>query len=494
MPNSRLSDILRLMIKKTLFLLFLTGNLFAQDTWSLERCIDYAQKNSVTIKQSQLQIETANLGIRQAKASQYPGANFSTNIGSNFGRSINPATNQFETQATGFNSASVNINQTVYDGGRIKKSIQQSKINQEAAQADLEQTVQNISLNVAQAYLNILFSEEQFAAAKKRLEQSKQQLEQIDKFIAAGSRPANDRMDFLAQAARNEQGVVSAQNSIDINYLTLKQLLELDPEVPFKIERPLITPPATNDVEGLSLRAVYNQAYSRQPQIKAGELRLRSAELDADIAKSDLLPSVSLYGNLGTNYSTAADMLVPKKGEIPSGTAIVPNVFPTYINGVRSKIETEYPDFDDSQKVQNNYFRQVKGNFGQGFGVSIQVPIYDRGLTKIAVQRARLGAMNQQLLNQRTQQQLKSDIQTALANAKAAKKQLEAADKTFNAAKGAFENAEKKQKVGTATNFELITARNSMDTAESDLIVAKYDYIFKLKIVDFYQGKKIILN
>ena len=482
------------MIKKIIFFLLFTGNLFAQDTWSLERCIEYAQKNSITIKQSQLQIETANLAIRQSKASQYPGANFSTNLGSNFGRSINPSSNQFENAAIGFNSASINVNQTVYDGGRINNSIKQSKINQQAAQADLEQTVQNISLNVAQAYLQILLGEEQLAAAKKRLELSKQQLDQTDKLIAAGSRPANDRMDFLAQEARNEQSVVSAQNAIDINYLNLKQLLEIDPELPFKIERPIIAPPANSDIEGLTLRAVYNQAYSRQPQIKAGELRLRSAELDADIAKSDLRPSISVFGNFNSNYSTAADIKLPKKGAIPNSTVIVPNTFPTYINGVRSNIETVYPDYSDDLKVQNNYFRQIGNNFGQGFGLSIQVPIYDRGLTKIAVQRARLGAMNQQLLNQRTQQQLKSDIQTALANAKAGKKQLEAAEKTFAAAKGAYDNTEKKQKVGTATNFELITARSNMDTAERDLIVAKYDYIFKLKIVDFYQGRKIVLN
>jgi outer membrane protein len=478
------------MIKKIILLSFLLGNLTlvvqAQDTWSLERCIDYAQKNNIGVKQSQIQIGTADLTTQQSKAARYPGVSFSTNLGSNFGRSINPSTNQFETQAIGFNSGSININQTIYDGGRINKSIAQSNINREAAQADLEQTVQNISLNVASAYLQIVLAEEQLTAAKKRYDQSKQQLDQIEKLIAAGSRPANDKMDFIAQMARNEQALVSNQNAIDIGYLNLKQLLEIDPEVPFKIERPLLNPPTNNDVEGLTLRAVYNQAFSRQPQIKAGELRLRSAELDADIAKSDKLPTISAFGSLSSNYSTIAQQVDASRA--PS-IILIPNE--VTINGAPVTIfrKGEIPSFKKTP-----YFSQISDNFGQALGVSIQIPIYDRGFTKIAVERARLGAMNQQLLNQRTQQQLKSDIQTALSNAKAAKKQLEAAEKTFNAAKGSYDNAEKKYKVGSATPFEITTARNNMDTAERDFIVAKYDYIFKLKIVDFYQGKKIILN
>jgi outer membrane protein len=486
------------MIKKIILLSFLLGNLTlvvqAQDTWSLERCIDYAQKNNIGVKQSQIQIGTADLTTQQSKAARYPGVNFSTNIGANFGRSINPSTNQFEISTIGFNSGSINVNQTIYDGGRINKSVQQANINREAAQADLEQTVQNISLNVASAYLQIVLAEEQLTAAKKRYDQSKQQLDQIEKLIAAGSRPANDKMDFIAQMARNEQALVSNQNTIDIGYLNLKQLLEIDPEVPFKIERPLLNPPSNNDVEGLTLRAVYNQAFSRQPQIKAGELRLRSAELDADIAKSDKMPTISAFGSVSSNYSTIADVQILKKKPISSGKIAVPTPFYTNLNGAPVTVFREVENYDRNQYKQNNYFSQIGNNFGQALGISIQIPIYDRGFTRIAVERARLGAMNQQLLNQRTQQQLKSDIQTALSNAKAAKKQLEAAEKTFNAAKGSYDNAEKKYKVGSATPFEITTARNNMDTAERDVIVAKYDYIFKLKIVDFYQGRKIILN
>lgn len=485
------------MIKKILLLGLITfGSVhvsFTQDTWTLEKCIEYAQKNNINIKQAQVQITNADLNIRQSKAARYPNAGFSTSFGYNFGYAINPSTNQFTNLAIGFNSLNTNVTQIVYEGGRINKTIAQSNINREAAQADLEQTIQNISLNVASAYLQILLGEEQLAAAKKRFEQSKQQLEQIEKLITAGSRPANDKMDFVAQAARNEQTIVAAQNAVDISYLNLKQLLELDPELAFKIERPLVNIP-NNEIEALSMRAVYNQAYSRQPQIRAGELRLRSVELDADIAKTNLRPTLSVFGNLTSNYSTASAKTKLAKGASPVRYELRTVPYITHIDGNPVQAQTLYPVYSDDQIQKYTYFQHLKDNFGQAIGMSLQIPIYDRGLTRIAVERARLSVINQQLTNQRTQQQLKSDIQTALANAKAAKKQLEASEKTFNAAKGAFDNADKKYKVGAATPFELTTARNSMDTAERDFIVAKYDYIFKLKIVDFYQGKKIVLN
>lgn len=474
--------------------LLVAVTLRGQEAWTLERCIAYAQKNAITIRQSQLQMDNASLNIRQARSSRYPALNFSTNLGYNFGRVIDPATNQFTNTGIGFNSGGLNLSELVYDGGRVNQTVRQSKLNREAAEADLAQTIQNISLNVASAYLAVLLAEEQAAAAEKRLDQSKQQLELTDKLIAAGSRPTNDRLDFVAQLARNEQSLVSTLNQIEISYLNLRQLLELDPEVPFKIVKPEISIPTDNETEGLSLKAVFNQAFSRQPQIRAGELRLKSALLDENIAKSDWLPTLSVFGNLSSNYSTASPKNILKDNAVPSGSVIQSVPYITHINGARVSAGLERPTYSNDQYRTYTYFNQLSDHFGQAFGLSLQVPVYDRGITRIAVERAKIGIISQQLSNQRTQQVLKSDIQAALANAKAAKKQLEATEKTFAALKGAFENTDKKYRVGAATTFELTTARNNLDTSERDLIISRFDYLFKLKIVDFYQGRKITLD
>jgi outer membrane protein len=440
------------MLKKILLLstsLFCFFNAQAQDTWTLERCIDYAQKNSISVKQAQISIGNAELSERQFKANKRPSLSASGSAGANFGRAINPSTNSFISTQLGFNSYGLNISGPIYQGGQIDKSIAQNKYNQQAAQADMEQAAMNISLSVASSYLRILLNEEQVTAAKKRFDQAKQQLVQINKLIAAGARPENDKYDFIAQLSRSEQSLVSAQNSVDIEYLTLKQLLELDPDVAFKIDRPEVQIPTENGVEGLTMRAVYQQAYGRQPQIKAGEMRLKSAEMQADIERTSYRPSLSWFGGVSTNYSTFAPA---------------------------------------------NYFKTLRTNLGQNLGLSLNVPIYDKGLTRIAIERAKLNVSNQLLLNQRTNQQLKADIQNALATAKAAKKQLEASEKTYNATKIASENTDRKLTAGASSTFEVTTAKNNMETAERDFIIAKYDYIFRLKIVDFYQGRKITLG
>ena len=421
----------------------------AQDNWTLERCIDYAQKNSISVKQSQIQIGNSELAEKQFRANKRPSLSLSGSAGGNFGRVIDPSTNSFIATQLGFNSYSLSTGGPIYQGGQIDKSIAQSRYNQEAAKADFEQAAMNISLSVASSYLRILLNEEQVTAARKRFEQSKQQLTQVSRLIAAGARPENDKYDFIAQLSRNEQALVSAQNSVDIEYLTLKQLLELDPDAAFKIDRPEVQIPTENGVEGLTMRAVYQQAYSRQPQIKAAEMRLKSAEMQADIERTNYIPTLSWFGGVSTNYST----FLPTK-----------------------------------------YFESLRTNLGQNIGISLNVPIYDKGLTKIAIERARLGVANQLLVNQRTNQQLKADIQNALASAKAAKKQLDASEKTYAATKIASENADRKLTAGSASNFEVTTAKNNMDTAERDFIIAKYDYIFRLKIVDFYQGRKITLG
>ncbi len=456
------------------------------NVWSLERCIDYAQKNSITIKQSQLSVRNSEIAVQQNKLAQYPDLNGNIGFSGNSGRSLDPSNYQIQQQTLGYNNFGLSSGVTLYNGGRIKKSIEQSKIDHEAAVADLEQTTQNAALSVASAYLQVLLASEQLENAKKRAMQSKEQLDQILKSIKAGGRPANDRYDFDAQLAKNEQNIVTQQNNVDISYLNLKQLLLLDPDAEFKIERPEIKIPALDELEGLSLKMIYLAAYSRQPQIKAGELRQKSKEIGIEIAKADLLPTVTASVNLGSNFATST-----KTGVGTPSQNLTP-AFPVVIGGVPTNFQ-QYREVYSSYKPIS-YFTQLNNNFNQSAGISVRIPIYNNGRAGAAIERAHLEVVNTQLQNQQTQNQLKTDIQRALADARAAKKQLEAAEKTFNAYKMTADNAEKKSRVGASTIFELTTANNNMDTAQRDVVVAKYDYLFKLKILDFYQGKRISLQ
>jgi outer membrane protein len=475
--------------KKSLSLALLACLFLAQssaqtaETWSLQRCIEYARDNSLTLKQAQYGVEMAKLTDKQNVLARLPNINGSTTGGMQFGRTIDPTENSFVNQRITFNSFGINANLVLYSGGRINNTIKQGKVDVDAAQADGQTSFNNIAVSIANTYLQILMSQEQLENATKRRDLSARQLEQTDKLIQAGTIPANDRLDVLARIARDEQTIIQAQNAIDINYLNLKELMQLDPATPIRIERPAAVIPADADPDGLTFRETYSSALNTQPQIRRDELRLRSAELDVDIAKSALLPTVTLFGGIDTRWSSASKV-------------VVGSVADTFVQEViidQTPITVKYPGesfiLDD-----NPYFDQLDQNFGQNFGVNVSVPIYNNGRNKINVQRAQVGILNARIQSDLTKQQLKIDVQNAIASARAAKRSYEAGLKSVEAARVAYENAEKRFNLGVINNLQLLTARNAFDIADTELIVAKYDYLFRLKILDFYLGRELRLD
>ncbi len=467
--------------------LLLSASMSAQETWSLERCIQYAQENNLTVQQAQANVRTALLAERQAKASRLPNVSASFNAGEQFGRTIDPTSNQFSTVATGYNSIGVNAGVNLFNGGFIHHSVKQANWDAKAAQADGEQAANTLALQIAQAYLNILLFEEQEKNAQKRVATSTEQLNTTQKLIDAGTLPAADRYNILAQIAQGEQAAVQAQNSVELAYLSLKQLLQLEPDFDLRIERPAIIVPPDAQPEAVTLGPVYNTALGTQPNIRAADFRIKSAEEGIEIARSAYWPTVSLFANLSSNYST--QLL-----DFQNGTFLRQDLTDPVTIRINDQDVTIQQYIDRYEYPKVPYFDQIDQNFGQGVGLNISIPIYQNGRTRLSVERARLGVLNAQLQQNSTRQQLKNDIQTAIANARAARKQLDAAQKTFDATKIAFENTEKRHQLGAVNTLDLTTARNNLDISENDLTVARYDYLFKLKILDFYEGKAITLN
>ncbi|MCB0589636.1 MAG: TolC family protein, partial [Phaeodactylibacter sp.] len=225
----------RITLLLTGLLLMAAQAVFAQNTWPLEKCIQYAQQNNLSTKQAQYNIQDAQLMEKLNQFSRLPNLSARTSAGYQFGRTIDPTTNSFNNQRIGFNSFSIDAGMTAFGGGQINNSIKQSKKDLEAARLEAQATSNDISLNIASAYLSILLAEEQLQNARKRLELSQEQLGQTDKLIQAGSLPPNDRLDFLAQIALDEQSIVDAQNQVAIGYLNLKQLMEIDPNEDIRI-------------------------------------------------------------------------------------------------------------------------------------------------------------------------------------------------------------------------------------------------------------------
>lgn len=468
-------------------LLVVAGGLRAQEVWPLERCVVYAQEANFGAQQARANTRVALLAEKQAKAARLPNISANTSLGKQFGRTIDPTTNQFNTEGIVFNQLSLNANVPLFSGGQIHHNVKQAGWNARAAEADAEQTSNTLALQVAQAYLNILLNEEQLESARRRVEQSERQLGVTQKLIDAGTVPAADRFNIQAQIARDEQTVVAAQNAVDLAYLSLKQLMQLEPDFDLRIERPEITIPADVNPENYNLPGVYAEALNNQPNVKAADFRIKSAKEAIEVAKSAYYPNLILFGSLSSNYSS--QFLDFQKGTLVREELSDP--VDLLINGTEVTIQQKIQIYD---YPTTPYFNQIDRNFGQGFGVQLQIPIYQNGSNRLNVERARLNVVNAQLQENQVRQQLKNDIQTAIANARSARKQLDAAQKTFDAMQAAFNNTDKRHSLGAVNALELTTAKTNLDNAENDLIVARYDYLFKLKIIDFYLGKELRLR
>ena len=459
----------------------------AQEVWSLERSVRYAQENNLTIKQSAANAKISALSERQAKAARLPSVNATINAGEQFGYTIDPTTNTFSTEATGYNSVGLNASISVFNGGFIHHSVKQAGWDRRAAEADAEQTVNNISLQVASAYLNILLNEEQVENANRRVALSQQQLSVTQKMIDAGTIPMVDKYNIESQIARDQQSAVIAQNNVDISYLNLKQLLQLEPDYDLRIEKPAVPIPSDAQPEGFALTTVYQTALGTQANVRAADYRVESAREGIPIAKSAYYPSIGVGVNLNSNYSTAFQR--------PEQILTVPTILPVIIDGENKTLEIPGQETQIPVNVRRvPYFDQLNQNFGQSVGISVNIPIYQNGRTRLNVERANLAYLNAQLQQNQTRQTLKNDIQTAIANVRAAARQFDAAQRTLNFTTLTFENMQKRFTVGAVNSFDLTTAQNNRDIAENDMVVAKYDYLFKLKILDFYLGKPLSLN
>ncbi|MEQ1744085.1 MAG: TolC family protein [Saprospiraceae bacterium] len=467
-------------------LILFTLPLVGQETWSLQRCVQHSQEANLTVLQARSNAKVAVVAERQAKTARLPNVSISSSLGQQFGRTIDPTTNQFVTTGITSNSMSLNAGMPLYGGGQINQSIKLARWNAQAAAADADQTANTVALQVAQAYLSILLAEEQRASADRRVGQSQRQLEATKKLVEAGTVPAADRFNVQAQIAREEQLAVQAHNNVELAYLNLKQLLQLEPDYDLRIEKPVVTIPADVNPENYSLQPVYAAALQSQPNVKASAFRVKSAEAGVALAKSQYLPSLSLFGGLSSFYSS--QFLDFANGKLINTE--LSNPITVRVNNTDVTLQ-QYVSNYDFPKVA--YTDQLDRNFGQSFGLQLNVPIYQNGAVRLKVERARLDIQNAQLQENQTRQQLKNDIQTSIANARAARKQLDAAQRTFDAMQAAFANTEKRHSLGAANTLELTTAKTNIDNAENDLITARYDYLFKLKILDFYQGKELRL-
>jgi len=474
-------------MKKSIFfviaLLLSIGTISAQELWSLEKCITHALQKNITIEQLRLAENLAALDVDQAEHAKYPNLNASGGANWNFGRTIDPVSNSFSTQTFFVNNLSLSSGVTIYNGGRLKKNLEQSKINQKASSFDTKQAERDIALFVANAYLTTLFAQENQKIVQSQLDLSTQQMEQVEKLIRAGVRPANEKLNLQAQISLNEQNLIVAENNIAQAILNLKQLLQLDIQEEMIIKAPTEEIVILTDCDLIRFEEVYNAALQSQPNIDASEYDLQSAELSIEIAETAKMPNLSAGLGFGTNYSNRGIRVDGFETQFESLDVILNNI-PTTID-----IAQEVPIFGDYK-----YFNQLGDNLSLGAGLNLNIPIYNNHINKNNIERAKINRHNTELANEQLKNNLKTNVQQALADARTAKRALKAAELGLEAQEAAFVNAKKRYDLGDLNTYNFVDAKNQLDNSQLNLILAKYDYYFKSKVIDFYMGNPLKLN
>ncbi|NQZ77448.1 MAG: TolC family protein, partial [Ekhidna sp.] len=271
---------------------------------SLQECIDVAVENNLTVQRSELNLQGAEINLVQAQAQRAPSLNLNGNYGFNWGRGIDPTTNQFIDQRINFNGVGGNASMPILNGLQVTNGVKQSKIDKEASKFDLERSINDISLNISLFYLNIILNKELLDNARFQLESSKEQYERTKVLVESGALPLANELQLQSQVASNEVALINAQNTLDLSVLTLKQAMLLPPGEEIDIVIPEMEVDQA-DIENTTVLDVYKVAVENQPEMKSADLRVKSAEVGLDVSKGGLFPTLSLNGGFSTNYSDA---------------------------------------------------------------------------------------------------------------------------------------------------------------------------------------------
>lgn len=480
-------------MKKTLsiilssILLFFSAQTHAQEKWDLRRCVEYAVANNINIKQADVQAKISALTLNQSKLQRWPTANFQNSNGFQFGRSIDPATNGFTTDQVTFSQFGLSTNVTLFNFNSQKNTILGNEFETKAQSANVDKWKNDISLSVAAAYLQALLSREQVNISKVQIVQTTEQLTNTRKLVNAGSLPELNAAELEAQLARDSSTYVVAFSTYQTNLLALKVWMNLDPALPFDLDTPPVNMIPVETFADLQPEAVYQLAIANMPLQRVNGLRLQSLEKFVKAAKGNMYPTIGAFGNLNSAFSSAFTTL-PKGANIP---VVIPIGFtsagsPTNLNVFREA-------FVPAATQKATFGRQLDYNFRQSVGISLTVPIFNGGQARTAWQRSKLNYQNQQLQVERDNQTLKQDIYRAYNDASAAFQRFQASVKSVQTAEYSYELTRKRYEAGLLRTIDLITNQNNLFRARLEKISNQFDYVFRMKVLEFYKGQGLKL-
>jgi outer membrane protein len=463
----------------------------SQDKWDLKRCVEYALANNLSVQQSSVQSEIADVNLKQSRWQQYPTADFNHNTGLQWGRSIDPTTNQFTSNQLLYQGFNMSAGIAVFNWHRIRNNIIASHYEADAYKTDVEKVKNDVSLNVATYYLQVLLARQQVEITRVQMHQTSSQLEFTRKKVTAGLIPELDALTLEGQYASDSSTYISALANADQQLLLLKQVLNVDAGQPFDITTPPVDQIPVEPILQLQPETVFQIAMQNQPAQKANELRIKSLAASVKSSRASLFPTISVGGSLGTNFSS------PDRSTSQFINGF--EVSPAYIDVAGSKynIYTPIPGFR-SEKIGfgdrwTGWGNQINNNFRQSLGLSISVPLLSGGQARFSYERSKLNLKNAQVVKSLADQTLKNDIYKAYYSASAALQKFNAARVSVDITQKTFDVARKRNDLGLLSTIDLIISQNNLTRAKFDLASAQFDYVFKMKVLEFYKGQGIKL-
>lgn len=435
-------------ITLTLAALALAGSIRAQQGWTLDRCIDYALENNIQIRQSDIAARTRDVDLNSARSNRLPGVSASASQSWSFGRSLT-IDNTYANTNTASTSFSIGTDMTLFAGGRISGNIQNARLGLDAAMADLERIKDDVRVQVAQAFIQIVYNRSILDVAQGQITIDSMQVERLTALAAIGKASSAEVASQKATLAQSQLSVTQAQNNLNMSILTLTQLLELPSPEGFDVIQP-----DADDIEFSipdSPEDIYAQALEIKPAVKSEEIRLQQAANSIDIAKGGYYPTLSLSAGAGTGYYTS------------------------------------------SNRTSDNFGSQMKNNFGPHVGLNLSIPIFSRNSNRNSVRSAQLSMMNQEMQLDNVKKQLYKEIQQAYYNTVSSKSRYESSQEVEVSAQESFQLVQAKYEGGKASITEFNESKNRLVTAQADVIKYRYEYLFNTALLEFYRNSSFEL-
>lgn len=410
-----------------------------QKPWTLQQCVDTALENNRNVKQQSLEKKNKEIAYDQARKNLLPDLNASASQNWNFGRSL-AADNTYKSSNSSQASFGISTGITLFDGMKMKHNIDAAKADMSASDADLEKIKQDITLNVALGFMQILMNKELLQIANDQLALTRTKIEQRKALVSAGKMAEGELLDLVAQESKEEMNRLQAENALNLSLLDLAQYMELDHFESLDVVAPdnLVE----SDLQLLSADAVLQSALSHRPEIKGAEYRLKSSEYNVQIAKGNYYPSLTMAANYGTGYYKMSN-------------------FPN-----------------------NGFEQQLNDNMSTMVGLNLRIPIFNKFEVRNNVRSAELGVKSSKISLDNAKLELKKTIQQAYYNALGAKARWDAAQKSEISSREAYRFANQKYEAGRATLYELYQAKNNLTQALGEKAQAKYQYFFRVKMLE----------